>query len=182
MSDCWIELAHGGKLDFLAPKHSDIRISDIAAATAKLCRYTGHCSRFYSVAEHCIHVASLLPPELAMFGLLHDAQEAYVGDVNYPLKTQLERYREIEDEVQCLVFRAFCGRQPTYEECVAIKQVDINMMFTECAVLMRSGARTWRGWSEERVLRHVTIECMAWQDAERNYLAAFETYANRRTA
>lgn len=76
-----------------------IDIEDIATALSRICRFAGHCSRFYSVAEHSMFVSSLLPDELKIAGLLHDATEAYLGDITRPLKAHLKTYKEIEDKL-----------------------------------------------------------------------------------
>src|SRR5258708_302056 len=68
------------------PRAEDVCIEDIAHALSLLCRYTGHCKRFYSVAEHSILISQVVPPEYAFFGLMHDAQEAYINDLARPIK------------------------------------------------------------------------------------------------
>jgi len=73
-----------------------IDIEDIVHAQSLLCRFNGHNTRFYSVAEHSVHVAREIDPTLTMVGLLHDAVEANLGDVPSPLKTQLPRFKEFE--------------------------------------------------------------------------------------
>jgi hypothetical protein len=70
----------------LDPRPEDIDICDIAASLAKLCRYTGHTKSFYSVAQHSVLVSTLVPAEHARWGLLHDAAEAYTGDMGRPMK------------------------------------------------------------------------------------------------
>lgn len=60
------------------PRPEDVNILDIAHSLSMQCRYTGHVSKFYSVAEHSVHVSNIVPKELAMCGLLHDATEAYL--------------------------------------------------------------------------------------------------------
>ena len=66
----------------------DINIRDIAHGLACVCRYSGQCSRFYSVAEHSVYVASLVPDAWKLAALLHDAPEAYLGDLARPIKQQ----------------------------------------------------------------------------------------------
>lgn len=78
------------------PRASEVNIEDIAHSLAYQCRYGGHCLEYYSVAEHSVMVSRLLPPELRLVGLLHDATEAYVSDVPRPLKPFLSDYRAIE--------------------------------------------------------------------------------------
>ena len=70
----------------LAPNLEKILVEDIAHALAHQCRFGGHASRFYSVAEHSVHVSQLCLPEHALWGLLHDASEAYLVDLPRPLK------------------------------------------------------------------------------------------------
>lgn len=68
----------------------DICIEDIAHALSNICRYTGHCKQFYSVAEHSLMCSDMGRSwELQTWGLLHDASEAYIGDINSPLKRTL---------------------------------------------------------------------------------------------
>ena len=83
----WIQTFRGDRFDFEPPINSDaISIIDISSALSKLCRFNGHCQEFYSVAEHSMHVSSLMPAELRLEGLMHDAAEAYIGDITKPLK------------------------------------------------------------------------------------------------
>jgi hypothetical protein len=79
------------------PRPEDIRIEDVAHHLSLLCRYTGAVRRFYSVAEHSYHVSFLVPREIQLQALLHDATEAYLGDVGRPLKRHLPEYKRIEE-------------------------------------------------------------------------------------
>ena len=86
----------------LLPNPADIRIEDIAHALSNQCRFGGHAREFYSVAEHCVRVSQNCRPEDALWGLLHDASEAYLSDVPAPLKElpQFEAYRAAERSLQ----------------------------------------------------------------------------------
>ena len=82
----WILTASGRPFALLHPEDSAIDIDDIAEALAKLCRWTGHTTKFYSVAQHSGIVHDILPLNARPYALLHDAHEAYIGDWSTPLK------------------------------------------------------------------------------------------------
>jgi hypothetical protein len=107
MDSRWIRTYSGSTFDFCDVQNSLMHIEDIAHALANTCRYTGHPNRFYSVAEHSIYVAMSVKPEYQLVGLLHDAAEAYVGDVSSPLKALLPDYRRIEEKVWKRVVETF---------------------------------------------------------------------------
>lgn len=89
------------------PRPEDVDIRDIAHALSNACRWGGHCSRFFSVAEHSVNVSMLVEPEHALQALLHDATEAYVVDVPRPLKKMLgDVYATLEKRV----WDAICAR------------------------------------------------------------------------
>lgn len=119
----------------LAMRVEDVCIADIAHALSHVCRFTGHCRRFYSVAEHCLAVSFKVPPEHALRALLHDASEAYICDVARPLKytEAFAGYREIEERLEKTIFEAFCI---TGEPDPSIKEADRRMLATEMLHLM----------------------------------------------
>ncbi len=95
-----ISTLSGRFFDLLKPEDYDYDIEEIAEALSNICRYTGHVKKFYSVAEHSVLVSHIVPPKLALAGLLHDASEAFVGDVSSPLKKLLPEYKAIEERIQ----------------------------------------------------------------------------------
>lgn len=76
-------------VDMLNPQDAKIEIKDIAWSLSMQCRFGGCCRHFYSVAEHSLLVSELVPPELALLGLMHDAHEAYIQDINTGFKKSL---------------------------------------------------------------------------------------------
>lgn len=92
------------------PQAEDVHILDVAQSLSQVCRYYGHTSRFYSTAEHSVWVSRMVPPHLALQGLLHDAPEAYHGDLTRPMKLLLglrSGYFRIEKRVTAVVHEAF---------------------------------------------------------------------------
>lgn len=92
----WITTYTGKKFHFLAPQPEEIDIIDIAHALSLTCRFGGQCSQFYSVAEHSIRVAEIVPGEYKLHALLHDASEAYLPDLPRPMKAGLPKFKSME--------------------------------------------------------------------------------------
>lgn len=89
-----IEVASGEFVSLRGPEPSTIKVDDIAHALSHICRFGGHTHVFYSVAQHSLLVHDLVEhlgasPEVRLAALLHDAHEAYVGDLTTPLKREL---------------------------------------------------------------------------------------------
>jgi hypothetical protein len=95
----WMQLRSGKTFYPLEPKPEDIDIEDIAHALGMVCRYAGHCLRFYSVAEHSWLLSRTVKQEHALRALLHDATEAYIGDMVRPLKHEIPAFMEAEERL-----------------------------------------------------------------------------------
>lgn len=107
-----IKVSAGHYVDLASPDPETIEIRSIAAALSKTCRFGGHCPRFYTVAEHSVHAVGLamqdnITEEAMRAILLHDATEAYVGDVVKPLKAMLPEYQVIESNIEQAVSARF---------------------------------------------------------------------------
>ena len=123
----------------LLPNPADILIADIAHALAHQCRFGGHASKFYSVAEHSVHVSQLCLPEHALGGLLHDASEAYLVDLPRPLKQLPEfvPYREAERRLQRAVAVWFGLPE---DQPASVTEADDTMLWIEARSLLDSAA------------------------------------------
>lgn len=131
-------------IDLTNPDPELIQIEDIAHALARICRFTGHTERFYSVAEHCVHTSYLVPPIHALTALLHDAAETYIGDVASPLKQLLPDYKAIEQRMEAAVFAAFgLAHEVTYPLPDCVKHADMVMLATERRDLMPDQTTVW---------------------------------------
>lgn len=139
MSAARILTASGRYLDLLDPDGYVYGIEEIAQALSQICRFGGHTRRHYSVAQHCVHVSCHVPAEDALAGLLHDAAEAYVGDVTQPLKMLLPEYRAIEQRIERAILRQF-GIEAIPE---SVHRADLILLATERRDLMPATADTW---------------------------------------
>lgn len=138
--DGWFVTRSGNKFFPLDPKPDEIRIEDIAFALSNICRFGGHVE-FYSVAEHCCHVSDACPPSLRLAGLIHDATEAFIGDMVRPLKHQMPSYQSLEQEL----WKRIAAKFGIAEDLTRIKFFDNRALLAERNHLMEPGKNT-RDW------------------------------------
>lgn len=137
-----IMTASGKWFDVLNPNPGAICISDISNALSKICRFGGHINRFYSVAEHLVNCYKAgitlfnYPAPVLLALLMHDATEAYIGDMVKPLKEQVEAYKEIERNIELAIGQKFCIDFDKYKK--EIKQIDFAILIAEKNVLFKN--------------------------------------------
>lgn len=125
------------EIDLLDLDISQIDILDIAAGLSKIPRFNGHTKHFYSVAQHCLNVSYLLEDFnslLSLEGLLHDASEAYVGDLITPIKhaSELNYFKILEKNLSKLILVKYTGRS-VYSEMT--KLGDTQVLYAEASFL-----------------------------------------------
>lgn len=154
----------------LDPRPEEVDIQDIAHALGSLCRYTGHCRDFYSVAEHSVEVSKLVPPEHALCALLHDAPEAYCNDIARPLKRNMPEYKGIENRI----WEAVADRFKLARDMPAvIHAADNAILAVEIKLLMKAAPAglAWGKFENPAIdTTGVRIECLSPRRAKYAFL------------
>jgi len=101
--------------------HTSIDLEDIGIALSNICRFGGHVDRFYSVLSHCLTAYDMAPPEHKAEALLHDAAEAYIGDIIVPVKELFPYIGEYEHRLAGKIFEKFTPNSPCLQNGVYVK-------------------------------------------------------------
>lgn len=131
---------HGEHFHLSEPTPAKIHLEDIAHALGMQCRFAGHISQFYSIAQHSYLVSHLVPPRYAHIGLLHDATEAYLHDITRPLKALLPEYQALEEDTWRAMAKRFALPLDMPPE---IKTADLVALATERAQLCSTDPEPW---------------------------------------
>lgn len=163
----------GRYFDLAAPRPEDVTIEDIAGALSKICRFGGQTPRFYTVAEHCCHcydaaLSDGLGLEIAKLALLHDAAEAFVGDVVKPLKIMLIDFGLIESGVQSAIEHAF-NIVWDVEKIAAVKRLDMEMLIAERLEIFGDDGVQWSG-QDQVTRRDLHVEGWGPDQAEAQFM------------
>jgi hypothetical protein len=167
----YCELYSGIKFYILDPKEEEINLIDIAHSLSLNTRFNGHCSKFYSVAQHSVLAAieafdrkySIMHQLSALF---HDASECYISDVAKPIKGYFTNYKEIEERILQCIYKKFNITIPHDDP--LIKQIDNDLLTSEAFYLMSSKGKNWSSrtdtiikikefWSPERAEKEFTF-------------------------
>lgn len=146
----WLSTNEVPKFYFLNPNPDDIRIGDIANALSKTCRFGGHGTHYYSVAEHSVIVSKILMDKTddiytIMAGLLHDAEEAYLPDIPSPIKAQMPEARGIYTRLSSVIMTKYGCESADFG---LIKDIDKRLCITE-AKRLGLWNPDWRDEGEE---------------------------------
>ena len=175
-----IQTFSGLRFSPLEPDPSAIEIADIAHGLAHHCRFGGHAATYYSVGQHSCVVADAVRErgadrDTVLHALLHDASEAYLGDLPHPVKHRSEfgrLYREIEEPLQAAILARFGLATPAPP---LVKEVDRAALAAERAVLMRAADDAW--WPELDGVAPLEVEIVPWapHQSKTEFLARFES-------
>jgi hypothetical protein len=169
-----IRLRSGHQFDFANPTPDQVRLSDIAGALSKMCRFGGQINKpFYSIAEHSLNCKRLAEEDghdtdVLAAVLFHDAAEAFCQDIVKPLKIMLEpNYQIVEARVANAITERFGIDFDCYES--VIKQYDHIALFAEKRALFDSQVGPWPG---EETVRYVDFDVQCWwpPEAEARFL------------
>lgn len=177
-----------GTYSYRAPTPESVQIADIAHGLSRQCRYLGHVDSHYSVAQHCVHIAEVLfyrkmPLELCLLGLLHDAPEAYFGDMPSPLKrTMPPAVRDWFDELERPCREIICSKWlPSYSEKDLLRheeihRLDVAIQAEEAKYYLANRHFEWPVASPQGTFPERTLPRKPWsaKKAKRQYLKWFE--------
>lgn len=172
----WMQTYTGRQFWPLDPRPEDVHIEDIAHALAMLCRFGGHATAFYSVAQHSVLVSRIVSQEYALVGLLHDAAEAYIGDMIRPLKhgTKMYEYRRAEERVSGAIAERYDLPWDGLGMILgaAVTAADNVALATEARDVM--GGQRAAPWGLRESPLHERIRPYGPETAERAFLARFK--------
>ena len=161
----------------LDPDTRDIRLEDVAHALSLQCRFGGHCKHFYSVAEHCLRVSRSCAPDTALWGLMHDAAEAYLGDLPAPLKDSSVKFGALYRKAEVTLLSAVASRFGLPSEIPAdVWRADAVVLATEVRDLMVADA-LWNSLPDPLPDEIVPIPAQA---AERAFLERYRQLSGAR--
>lgn len=170
----WIQTMDGEAFRLLAPEPGKIHITTTAIALSRLCRFGGHTTRFYSVADHSIRVCHFVlirdrRPALCLAALLHDAAEAYsgFGDVLRPAKAASEVVGHAIDAIQTAIDVAVAARfrfDAALFHHPLVRLADDTLLATERRDLLAEPPEAWPDLPEplEATITPRSMEGAAW--------------------
>lgn len=141
----WIQTYGGGVFDYTKPEEAKLTFESLVHPLSHIPRFLGHTSRFYSVAQHSIHVSSIIEdPHDALCGLFHDAHEAFIGDMPRPLQVAFPEARKVEAKIRTAI-RKSLGLPEIMSD--AVEDADEILLVNEAHQLL--GAQPVDNWTKQ---------------------------------
>lgn len=141
----WMQTYTGKQFWPLDPRPEEVCIEDIAHALSNQCRFAGHVQKFYSVAQHSVLVSRAVSKEYELWGLLHDASEAYLVDLPRPVKRYVGGYQLAESRLMAIICERF-GLKIGMP--YAVREADERALMTEKRDLMPNSPAKWKEQAE----------------------------------
>lgn len=175
MSTNTIHQIFGSAIDPFETLNNNYCIRSIAWSLSMQCRFNGQVRNFYSVAEHSYILSHLVPRKYALAALMHDAAEAYIGDVVVPIKRKLADFKTYEQNLEASIMSFF--NVDTCQEAMAIvDNFDKRIVYNEWALLCMSPMP--KSVSSLEPIENVNICCFTQRTAYRAFLDRFEILTN----
>ena len=166
----WSTMWTGGNFYAFDPKPEEVVLEDIIVSLAKQCRFNGSCSEFYSVAQHSVLVAEMVPDRWKRAALFHDATEAYIGDIIKPIKYSIPIIKEVEDKIWSVIAGKY-NLPKVLPECV--HKADVQMCSNEKRDFLPH-APEWRNMPKAKGPRIVPL---GWKAAENLFRRKVSEYS-----
>jgi len=168
--DDWVSTYSGQQFWLMNPDPALVNIRDIAHALSQICRFNGHTKRFLSVAQHCINVVGYMEQkgcssEACLYGLLHDAAEAYICDLPRPIKRLMPEYNIAEKKILNTIFTALGLKYPNKTIEGEVAEADNAMLYFETLHYMQKNLAEsleqfkWEPQDTDILLREGTRLC-----------------------
>lgn len=167
-----IRLYSGGYLDLANPKPDQFELIDIAKGLSNICRFGGQIGEFYSVAQHCVSCHDVAErdgcsPEQCLAVLMHDAAEAFVGDMVKPLKELITGFVRVEDRIQDCIAAKFGIDFAAHKD--VIREIDHAVLIAERRMLFSVDKTFWHGEDTVRNVRYAVRIPKSPMDAEDDF-------------
>lgn len=172
----WMQTYSGRAFFLLNPRTTDVETVDLAHHLALQCRFAGATIKPYSVAQHCVLVSHIVPKPYAIYGLMHDAAEAYCQDMTRPMKLALQRMGDDEflniesDALGCIFARYGIDYSLYLQIRDVIKHADNIACATEARDLLHRSERPW-GKMEDPL--PTKLKAWSWKRAKQEWLRRF---------
>jgi uncharacterized protein len=157
----YLQTVSGRWVNPFDPDPDQLDAGDIARALANQCRFGGHSRVFYSVAQHSVIVSELVEQrggdaDDVFAALMHDASEAYLGDMPHPIKHRSPlgaAFKAAEEHLEAALRERFRIKADVPE----IKRADRALLATERRAF---SAEDWH-WPELKGIEPLELELTA---------------------
>ena len=176
-----IRTIKGNVIDLQNFTEDSVDIEDIAWGLGRCLRYNGHIRQDYTVAHHSIIMSYAVPEQNALEALLHDAAEAYIGDLIWPFKALFPEVESFENRMALTIMDRFgvpvintSNEQGLYEyeKSIAVREADRAIFEHECISMDRPGV--WHQHIEDAWLKACEIHEHYWWTSQHAFLQRFQ--------